>query len=93
MHWLREVPGALVRAYVAMLPRLEAQEQLAAISAAALGSGHVKTNDARRAIAKLERQAQGGRRKAVKATPQVLAGMGIAVVEQQAADDAEAGDV
>lgn len=64
-----------------MLPRIEAEEQLAAVSAVALGGGKVKRNEARRAIARLERQANGGRRKAVKATPTMLAAMGIAVVE------------
>lgn len=64
-----------------MLPRLQAQEQIMAVNAGRLGSGWVDKNEARRELARLERIAQGGTRPAVKATPQMLAAAGIAVVE------------
>lgn len=71
-----------------MLPKLQAEEQLAAISAASIGGGHVKPADSRRAIRDLERAANGGRRRrAMKATPEVLAAMGIAVIKQQEGGD------
>lgn len=69
-----------------MVPRLQAEEQLAAIQAAALGGGHLSKADVRRAIARLERRAAGTRKRA-PANPAVLAAMGIAVV-----DVTEAGD-
>lgn len=75
-----------------MLRRLQAEEQLIAISVAALGGGNVKRHEARRALWRLERLAQGGRQNAIKATPQMLAAMGIAVIEQPAAQ-AEVKDV
>ncbi|WP_110753412.1 hypothetical protein [Phyllobacterium leguminum] len=64
-----------------MLPRLEAEEQLMRIAAASLGSGQVKQRDARRAIDQLERAVHGGRRATAKATPDMLAAIGIAVIE------------
>jgi hypothetical protein len=64
-----------------MLPRLQAQEQIMAINAARLGSGWVDKKDARRVLSRLERIAEGGRKRAVKATPDILAAAGIAVVE------------
>lgn len=56
-----------------------------AINAASLGSGWVEKNDARRAVTRLERIAEGGRRQSVKATPDMLAAAGIAVIEMPAA--------
>lgn len=70
------------------MPRIQADEQLLKISVTALGGGHVKRHEARRAIQRLERLANGGRQQAVKATPQMLAAMGIAVVQQAATGDA-----
>lgn len=81
------MPAGLVRACITMLPKLQAEEQLAAISAASIGGGHVKPADSRRAIRDLERAANGGRRRAMKATPEVLAAMGIAVIKQQEGGD------
>lgn len=72
-----------------MLPRLHAEEQLAAIHAAAVGGGHLPGQDAKAAIGRLERRAAGASRHA-PANPAVLTAMGIAVVEagkaQEAAD-------
>lgn len=67
-----------------MMRRLQAEEQLMAVNAAALGSGSVKEADARRALDGLERAANGGKRRVAKATPHILAAMGIAVIEQPA---------
>lgn len=62
-----------------MLPRIEAEEQLSRVTAIALGTGAVQKHEARRALAQLERQAGGVRRKAAKASPETLMAMGIAV--------------
>lgn len=63
-----------------MLPRLQAEEQLAAIHAAALGGGHLSRHETGSAIARLERRARGDGRRA-PADPAMLAAMGIAVIE------------
>lgn len=62
-----------------MLPRLKAEEQLMAISAGTMASGRADKREAQRYLTRLDRSAEGGRLKAVKATPEMLAGMGIAV--------------
>ncbi|RVI59107.1 hypothetical protein CN180_13755 [Sinorhizobium medicae] len=72
-----------------MLPRIQAQEQIMAINAARLGSGWVDKKDARRALSRLERLAEGGRTKAVKASPDMLAAAGIAVIEVPPAVEGE----
>ncbi|QJR20645.1 hypothetical protein HKM20_13320 [Pelagibacterium halotolerans] len=64
-----------------MLPRLQAQEQLLAINAAALGSGGVKKAEARPALLRLERLANGGKLNVQQATPATLRAMGIKVIE------------
>ncbi|WP_048648945.1 hypothetical protein [Nitratireductor soli] len=64
-----------------MLPRIQADEQLMAISVTALGGGKAKRADARTAIQRLERIAGGGRRAVKAATPDMLAAVGIAVVQ------------
>lgn len=76
-----------------MLPRLQAQEQLTAIEAAALGSGMVKKDDRRRALAQLERRASGGRRRATKATPAMLRAIGVQVIEVPAKQTPEGDNV
>lgn len=60
-----------------------------AINAARIGSGWVDKKDARRALSRLERIAEGGRVQAVKATPDMLAAAGIAVVEVPTATEGE----
>jgi len=72
-----------------MMHRLQAEEQLAAIEAVALGSGTVKKNDRRAAISRLQRQARAGGR-AAKATPAMLQMIGIKVIEVPAAKTSEA---
>ncbi|MEO9612637.1 MAG: hypothetical protein ABJG86_09710 [Nitratireductor sp.] len=63
-----------------MMDRIRAREQIAAIETAALGSGSLKKSDAWRAMARIERAAQGGHAARVQATPDMLAAAGIAVV-------------
>lgn len=67
-----------MRAYAAMLPRLQAEERLAAIDTLVIGGGRMEQRTAGRAIRRLQAVAEGGRRaRAVKATPEMLAAMGI----------------
>ena len=53
------MPITLVKAYAVMLPRLEAEEQLARISAGALAFGSGDKAHRREAIRDLERRARG----------------------------------
>jgi hypothetical protein len=63
-----------------MLPRLEAQRELADISAMSVAFGGMRSEDRRRHLGQLRRIAMGGPGGVLKATPQSLAAMGIAVV-------------
>ena len=63
-----------------MLPRLDAEETLNKIHAGMMSSGLIRKPDLRRALTKLEKTAGGGKRSSVKATPNMLASAGIAVV-------------
>ena len=73
------MPIAMVRSYLAMLPRLAAEETLDASTAVALGSGTLK--DSRQVSDKLLRTARAGaKRRGSKPSPAMLAQMGIAVV-------------
>lgn len=60
-----------------MMPRLQAEETLDAATAAALGSGAMERQEARRVAAALERQADP--RSAARADRRVLAMIGIGV--------------
>jgi len=76
---------------MAMLPRLDAEEKLAAASIAALGSGAMARSDAKTMARRLERAARGGRAgraSAERADARILAAMGIGVseVEEGASD-------
>lgn len=70
---------ALVLAYLEMMPRIQASERLTAISDGAIASGNLPRGTASSMIAKLEAAARGERhrRERVKATPAVLAAMGV----------------
>lgn len=72
-----------------MLPRLSAEEKLADVHIGLLGSGFVKKPDLRRALSRLEKAANGGRSKAVKVTPDMLAAAGIAVVTVERKEKAD----
>jgi hypothetical protein len=76
-----------------MLPRLQAEETLSAISSGLLSSGYADKKDLTRAVGRLEKVAGGGRRKALKPTPQTLASMGIQTVTvPPSSKSGEAGD-
>lgn len=77
--WLAEAPIALVRAFIRMLPRLDAEEQIAASSVHALGSGAMEKKDRERMLAALRKAAGGKRARAKKASVAELAVMGIGV--------------
>mgnify|MGYP001216092252 CR=1 FL=1 len=64
-----------------MLPRLEAEERLAAINDGAVAAATVAKHDRRRMVDRLERATRAGQRvPPAKANPAVLARMGIAAV-------------
>lgn len=79
MSWLTTLPVVLVQALATMMPRLQAEEHLAAIEAAQLGAGLVEAKDAQRRIRELEREALGSGHRAARksASPDQLAAMGI----------------
>ena len=79
-----QAPIAMVRAYAAMMPRLQAQETLDAARSVSLGAGTLKDADRRQLVHRLELQAHPpgtGRRRAAPADPRALAMMGISVIE------------
>lgn len=71
-----------MRAYLKMLPRLQAEEQIAAVRTAALGSGAYPAEDQERLLRELDERAAGSDkpRRARKAQPGDLARMGIGVL-------------
>ncbi len=81
------MPVALIHALAAMLPRLEAEEALAALRLGGAAQRMVPDGDGARELAReLERAAQREgrtRRRAAKATPEQLAAMGIATVTSE----------
>jgi hypothetical protein len=82
MQWLTEVPRAVVHAHLVMLPRLEADESLAAVQRTAAGSGAMKQGAQRELVQAWARLAKGeaghgaGR---PAPSPAALAGIGIGV--------------
>ncbi|MBB5987435.1 hypothetical protein [Sphingobium lignivorans] len=69
-------------AFTAMLPRLDAEERLAAINDRSIAAGAMEPVKARRMIRRLEQAARGGApRRAPRATPAVLEAMGVPVRE------------
>lgn len=70
-----------MRAYLKMLPRIAAQEQLSRIDAAALAAGGYEQNDSRRLFDRLRAHAIGEpeRKPAQRANANQLASMGIAM--------------
>tara|TARA_R110002124_G_scaffold256146_2_gene421798 strand:+ start:4034 stop:4300 length:267 start_codon:yes stop_codon:yes gene_type:complete len=70
-----------VRAFAVMMPQLDAEERLDAITDYSVAVGAVEKHDRARHFRALERMArQRQRQRASKATPAMLAGMGIGVV-------------
>jgi hypothetical protein len=70
---------ALLRAYAAMLPRLEAEEDIRLVNALAAGSGSLRKHDLQSYLRGLERDARPRQPRRV-ASEAELAGMGIEVV-------------
>lgn len=73
-----------------MLPRLEAERELASINAMTAAFGGMKHADRSRYLGRLESAAQGGGAPA-RATPETLAMMGIAVIVVPPAPEASDG--
>jgi hypothetical protein len=63
-----------------MLPRLEAQRELASINAMTVAFGSMRRFDRQRYVGRLSQAAQGASGAATPATPEALAAMGINVV-------------
>ncbi|QXN67994.1 hypothetical protein [Microcystis phage Mwe-Yong1] len=61
-----------------MLPRLEAQKELASINAMSIALGGASPFERQRYLGRLQRAAQGA--EVARATPETLAAMGVAVV-------------
>lgn len=75
-----------------MLPRLQAEEQIAGVRTAALGGGLYPAEDQERLLAVLDSRAAGGEpRRAKKARPDDLAAMGIGVAMMPASAPPEKG--
>lgn len=85
---------ALLEAYMEALPALEAQEDLRAVTAVALGSGRLEPRTADAALADLRRTAGIRRPRAKRARPEDLRAMGVGVRVQERAQEPqqEAGD-
>lgn len=62
-----------------MLPRLQAEETLDRVTAAALGAGGLKDRERKSLLRALERQAAAPRRRAARPDAAMLAMMGIGV--------------
>ena len=62
-----------------MLPRLEAERELASFNVMSAAYGGMKRGDRQRYLSRLTRAAQGGGAP-MRATPGILAAMGVAVV-------------
>jgi hypothetical protein len=79
MTWLSRTPIAVVRAMTQMKDRLEAEESLTTATRVSMGSGTMKSADAaRRQLRQWQRAAQPSRRP-VKASPAVLAMIGVGI--------------
>lgn len=63
-----------------MLPRIEAQRELANITAVSAAFGSMKAADRQRYVGRLTRLAVGASAQAPVPTPEMLAAMGVAVV-------------
>lgn len=77
MMWLSEIPAAVIRSCLVMLPRLEAEEAIGRVNQAALGSGALDASESSRLRTALA--AAVGSPVTRRPDPSVLAGMGFAV--------------
>jgi hypothetical protein len=69
-----------------MLPRLEAERELASINAMSAAFGGMSRGDRQRYVGRLAKAAQGGGQQPQRATPETLAAMGVAVIVVPADD-------
>lgn len=76
------MPAKFLKAYVAMRPRLEAEEALARISQTAAGAGTMEEKAQRSYRDQLSLTANGGRRNVKKATAASARALGIKVVTE-----------
>ncbi len=72
-----------------MMARIEAGERLASINDAAIAAGNMRQEAADQLIRRLEDAARETRRRAARATPAVLAAMGIGTVNPEPSAPAE----
>lgn len=71
----------LLNAYMSMLPRLQAEEDMRAVNVVAAGTGSLRDSDRRTYLADLRRAATSGLRRSEKPTRKDLAAIGIKVEE------------
>lgn len=86
--WWTEVPLGLIRRYLAMLPRLEAEESLRAADCVAVGAGVLMPEDRRRLMAAWRAAAGWRASRSTPASPGVLqqAGIGTRTVTKRSAE-------
>lgn len=70
-----------------MMPRLQAEEQIAGVDVAALGSGSYEPATSQAKMTRLRETAHGEAQQRVAANPAQLAGMGIGIRIQKAPSD------
>lgn len=75
--WLTRVPFALVRACVAMLPRLKAEESMRASQEIAVGTGSLDRHESRRVTGAWVATATAADTRKQRPTSAALAAMGI----------------
>ena len=78
MFWLTRFPLGIVKAFLAMAPRLRAEESQIEATRAAMGSGFIPA-DTKRAIERTWAEEAAGHRDAARPTAAGLAGIGIGV--------------
>lgn len=84
-------PAALVRAYLTMLPRLQAQEQLASVDAVSLGMGGFEAGDRQRIMGRLQaamngelgERAPAAERKPASAEQLAAIGIGVTILPSE----------
>ncbi len=87
--WLN-IPFKLLNAYATMLPIIEAGESLSNITTHAVASGSIKTDESKRIMDRLQKQAEmrsksqkNSNKNAHKAKAMVLTAMGIEVIDER----------
>lgn len=71
---------SLLNIYQEEMGKIDASEKLSMITVFAVGSGNLKKTDSTRILNKIQRAAEGGRKKqSIPVSPATLAGVGIGV--------------